>query len=396
MNRKQQMLAVVEGKSTPRIPWVPRLDLWYRANQLAGTLPDRYRRATLLEMLDDLGWGYHGVVPNYQDLRSPDDDVHRGLGIFNLHVMPFRTVFDGIDCHGSRANDRTTVEYHTPVGSLRTVTVYDERMRTAGITISHVERYPFSGPADYAALEYLFRHAHAEPNDAGYLAEAERIGDRGFLVAYVSASASPMHFIQRELMPLETFFFELHDRPDEVRRLTEAIQGYWQETLSVASRCPAEVFLLGANYDSAIQHPRFFAESIQPALAEFAAELHRQGKFLLTHTDGENRGLLGHYVASGFDIADSVCPSPMTRLSIGQVREAFAGRITIMGGIPSVSLVRESMTDLQFERYLDDFFAQIGRGDRLILGVSDTTPPAAEFRRLRAIADRVEAFGPVG
>lgn len=395
MNRKQQMLAVLEGKPTPRIPWVPRLDLWYRANQRAETLPDRYRRATLLEMLDDLGWGYHGVVPNYQDLRSPDDDVHRGLGIFNLHVMPFRTVFDGIDYRVSRAGDRTTVEYHTPVGSLRTVTVYDERMRTAGITISHVERYPFSGPADYAALEYLFRHAHAEPNDTGYQAEAERIGDRGFLVAYVSASASPMHFIQRELMPLETFFFELHDRPDEVRRLAEAIQGYWQETLSVASRCPAEVFLLGANYDSAIQHPRFFAEYIQPALAEFAAELHRQGKFLLTHTDGENRGLLEHYVASGFDIADSVCPSPMTRLSIGQVREAFAGRITIMGGIPSVTLVRESMTDLQFERYLDDFFTQIGRGDRLILGVSDTTPPAAEFRRLRAIADRVEAFGPV-
>jgi hypothetical protein len=123
--------------------------------------------------------------------------------------------------------------------------------------------------------------------------------------------------------------------------------------------------------------------------------LHGQGKYLLTHTDGENQGLLGHYVASEFDIADSVCPSPMTRLSIGQVRAAFAGRITIMGGIPSVALVRDSMTDAQFERYLDAFFAQIGRGDHLILGVSDTTPPAADFRRLRIIADRVEAFGPV-
>ena len=204
-----------------------------------------------------------------------------------------------------------------------------------------------------------------------------------------------MHFIQRDLMPLETFFFELHDRPDEVRGLAEAIGGYWREMLAVAARCPAEVFLLGANYDAAIQHPRFFAEHIQPGLAEFAAGLHAQGKYLLTHTDGENRGLLGHYLASDIDVADSVCPAPMTRLTIAQVREAFAGRITIMGGIPSVSLVKDSMRDAQFEQYLDEFFAQIGRGDHLILGVSDTTPPAADFQRLMAIARRVEAFGPV-
>jgi hypothetical protein len=396
MSRKQQMLAVLQGKPTGRIPWVPRLDLWYRANRQAGTLPDPYRRATLLEMIDDLGWGYHAVIPNYQDLRSPDDDVHRALGIYNLHTMPYRTVFEGVDCRVTWAGDRTTVQYRTPKGTLTTTTVYDDRMRAAGITISHVERYAFSGPGDYAALEYLFRHARVVPNYEGYAAEAERIGDRGFVVAYANAAASPMHFIQRDLMPLETFFFELHDRPGDVRSLAEAIRGYWNKMLSAAARCPAEVFLLGANYDSAIQHPRFFAEHIQPGLAEFTAVLHAQGKYLLTHTDGENQGLLGHYMASNFDIADSICPSPMTRLTIGQIREAFSNRITIMGGIPSVCLVRDSMNDAGFKEYLDDFFAQLGRGDRLILGVSDTTPPAADFGRLRTIAQRVEQFGPVG
>ena len=155
------------------------------------------------------------------------------------------------------------------------------------------------------------------------------------------------------------------------------------------------MLFLGANYDSSIQYPPFFAEHIQPWLAEFAETLHARGKYLLTHTDGENDGLLEHYVASKFDIADSICPKPMTRLSMGQVREVFAGRITIMGGFPSVSLLKESMTDRQFERYMDGFFEQIALGDHLILGVSDTTPPGAEFDRLRQIARRVEAFGPV-
>jgi hypothetical protein len=53
------------------------------------------------------------------------------------------------------------------------------------------------------------------------------------------------------------------------------------------------------------------------------------------------------------------------------------------------------MSDRQFDEYLDEFLRQIGRGERLILGISDTTPPGAEFDRLRKICDRVEAFGPV-
>jgi hypothetical protein len=395
MTHKQQMLAVLEGRAVGRIPWVPRLDLWHRANQRAGTLPRRYADASLMEMVDDLGFGYHAVIPNFKDLRSADDEAHRALGIYNLCCMPVRTVFDGVDWTLTQDGDRQTVEYRTPVGSLTTVTVYDEAMRTGGITITHVARYVFSGPEDYEPLCYLFEHARAEPNYDGYAAFAREIGDRGFATAYLSSAASPMHLIQRELMPMDVFFFELHDRPQQVERLAESIAGYWRQMYTVAAAAPAEVFLLGANYHATIQHPRFFGQHITPWLAEFAAMLHQRGKYLLTHTDGENRGLLEHYLTAGLDIADSVCPSPMTKLTLAETRRGFGGRITIMGGFPSVALVKDAMTDRQFNEYLDDFFEQIGRGDRLILGISDTTPPAADFGRLLRIRDRIEAFGPV-
>jgi hypothetical protein len=66
-----------------------------------------------------------------------------------------------------------------------------------------------------------------------------------------------------------------------------------------------------------------------------------------------------------------------------------------MGGIPSVSLLTSTMSDKAFEEFLDDFFEQIGAGDHLILGVSDTTPPAADFKRLRRIGRRIEEFGAI-
>ena len=106
-------------------------------------------------------------------------------------------------------------------------------------------------------------------------------------------------------------------------------------------------------------------------------------------------GLLEHYLASRIDVADSICPYPMTRLSFESVKDFFQDKISIMGGIPSIALLANSMTDTGFDAYLDEFFGRLGKGDHLILGISDTTPPDAEFDRLKTIAGYVEKFGPV-
>jgi hypothetical protein len=242
MNHKQQMLAVLRGQAVDRIPWAPRLDLWYRARHRAGTLPTKYRNASLVEILDDLDWAHHAVIPDFQSLRGPEDEADRALGIYNLHDMPVHTVFDEVKRHITPRGDRMLVEYLTPAGNLATETLYNESMRAAGITISHVTQYAFRGPEDYPALKHLFRHARVEPNHAGYAAWAEQIGERGFAAAYVNSSASPMHLIQRELMPLDTFFFEMIDRPEEIAELADCIAGYWRRLLGAAVECPAEAF----------------------------------------------------------------------------------------------------------------------------------------------------------
>ena len=68
--------------------------------------------------------------------------------------------------------------------------------------------------------------------------------------------------------------------------------------------------------------------------------------------------------------------------------DVFAGAITIMGGVPSICLLPEVMPNADFEAYLDQFFQEIGSGDRLILGISDTAPPSADFERMLRIGDR--------
>ena len=395
MTHKERMLAVLRGEPTDRIPWAPRLDLWYNANRRAGTLPAKYAHASLVDIVDDLGVGFHAVVPNFKDLRSPEDEVDRALGMHNLKTMPYRTVLEGVQRDACLEGDRTIVKYKTPVGEIETVTLYDEGMRKAGITITHIESHAFKGVDDYAPLCYIFQNARIEEQFDGYAAWAGEIGERGVAVAYMGLAASPAHFIMRDLMPLDKFFFEMHDHSDEFGELIRSVGMYYEQLLDIARDCPAEVVFAGANYDASVTYPPFFEQYIQPWLRRFADVLHPVGKFLLTHTDGENDGLLEHYVASGIDIADSVCPKPMTKLTLGDAREVFAGRVTIMGGLPSVALLGFVMSDAEFDKFLDGFFEEIGRGDRLIFGVSDTTPPQADFQRLVKVGKRVDAFGAV-
>ncbi len=395
MTHKERMFAAVGGRPTDRIPWAPRLDLWYNARKRAGTLPPEYAGASLREITDDLDIGFHAVVPHFKDLRGPEDELHRALGIYNLWFMPYRTVLEGVECKQHSTGNETTVEYSTPAGDLRTRTVYDENMRRAGITITHICEHAVKSHRDYEALSYIFDNARVIPGYDGYARFADRVGDRGFAVAFTSLAGSPVHLLQRELMPMELFFYELHDHPEELMRCAASIGRYFEKMLAVSARSPAEVILFGANYDATVTYPPFFREHITPWLKRAASILHGEGKFLLTHTDGENSGLLDHYLESDIDIADSVCPSPMTRLTFRQVREHFAGRVTIMGGIPSVCLLKSSMSDHDFDAYIDTFFTDIGPGDHLVLGISDTTPPAAELDRIKKIGKRVEAFGPV-
>jgi hypothetical protein len=395
MTQRERMLATLREESTDSIPWAPRLDLWYDANRRAGTLPPPYQQASLEEITDDLGFGYHAVIPRFKDLHNPLDEAHRALGIYNLWTMPYATRLENVDVAMKAEGDLTHVAYRTPYGDITTTVVYDENMRRSGISITHIAEYAVKSTKDFAAVRYIFDHASVESNEEGYREFAGRLGSRGVACGFLSLAASPMHLLQRELMPMEQFFYALYDHPQELAECAESIGGYWEKMFNVASLSSADLFLLGANYDRGVTPPPFFRKHILPWLSRFAGILHAKNKFLLTHTDGENTGLLDCYLDSRIDVADSICPAPMTKMTFQEVRDRFAGHITIMGGIPSICLMRDCMSDYAFEAYLDDFFSHLDSGDHLILGISDTTPPAAEFERLKIIAKRVRAFGPV-
>ena len=202
-----------------------------------------------------------------------------------------------------------------------------------------------------------------------------------------------MHHIMKDFLDASTFYYELYDHPREMAELCEDLVAYYERIFEVLANSPAEVIFWGGNYDEMITYPPFFREHIMPCLQKFSDMLHLNGKLLLSHCDGENKSLLDLIVESGLDIAEAICPHPMTKVTISEVKRAFKGKVTIMGGIPSIALLEECMSDEDFEAFMRDLFQQIAPGDRFILGVSDTTPPDAKFERLLSITEMVQEWG---
>jgi hypothetical protein len=261
---RERMLATLQGRPTDCIPFVPRPDLWYSANRYQGTLPDRYKKASLIEIVDDLDVGNHTV-----------------------------------------SADRS---------------LYDDTLDIVDRALEHA----IKSAADYETVAYIFEHAEVHPHYEGIARLKEEVGERALIVGTALRREAHHPFSGRDRRSL-------------------------------------------------------------PRCREVPIDPHRRRK----------QGLLPCFVAGGVDIADAVCPAPMTSLTLKAIREAFAGSITIWGGIPSISVLENSMSDYEFDAYLDDLFVQIGKGDHLILSIADTAPPGMKFSRLERIARLAREFGSV-
>ena len=394
MTPKERMLRAVRGEWADRLPWAPRIDLWYNANSYRGTLPAKYRPGvTLDEIADDIGGAYHKVVGDYLHVRSPEDHVDRAIGVHHRFGLPYRKELLGVEREVKREGDTTEVIYHTPHGSVSSKSKYTEDMRRAGISIAWKAERVIKKPADYKAVGYIFRNIKIHPDYENYLDFKKRVGEKGLAVASANDSAGPMHHIMRNFLGETEFYFEMHDHPREMKQLCEDMEPFFDQLIRVVADAPAEAVLFGSNYDEMITYPPFFKQYIMPYLQKMADRLHSRGKFLVCHCDGENQGLLDLLAHSGMDVAEAICPRPMTKLAITDVKKAFHGKVTIFGGVPSVALLENSMSDEEFERFMKGLFQEIAPGDRFILGVSDTTPPDAKFERLLRITEMVKEWG---
>lgn len=402
MTHKERMLMAVRGEMPDVLPYAPRFDLWYNANSYTDTLPPRHRGRTADEIARAEGWALQKVIPQLLKVRDPEDIIYRGIGLYSLRECGYRIRLSPdvqVQIHSShnrgddKSDDVTCVEYHTHLGKISVTEVVTEEMRKAGASITWIKERAIKRVEDYAVLASIFQNIEVIPDYDRYAKWQAEIGGDGIASMMGTLAASPMQHIQRDFLEATDFFIEYEDHQKEMQMLAESVGHVCDQILRTVVKSTAEVVLWGANYDDMITYPPYFEKEITPWLRKASAALAASGKALISHCDGENHGLLQLIRDSGINIAEAVCPAPMTKVSIDEYYKAWGDKLTIFGGIPQSLLLEETASEQDFNDYLDHFFKAIAPGTRIIVGIADTTPPNAVFDRLVRLGERIEKEG---
>jgi hypothetical protein len=389
MNFKEKFLSIIKGYIPESPLFIPRLDIWYNHNVNHDSLPEKYKGLTLSGLTETLGVGFHSVIPDFIRSAKEEDIVHRGLGLYNNPDFPYYADFSKVDFTVQKSESGLEVTYFSKKGKITTSFAYSDELFKSGISIPEITEHALKSINDYPILGDIISNVKITPKPEQYESYSKRIGEKGVSVAFLSLACGPYQHIMRDLRKYEEFCLDLYDDPVQMENLVHPLTNIYNEILNSINNTSAEVAIFGANYDDTITYPPFFEKYILPWLNKSGDILHSTGKYLLTHTDGENKGLMELFKRCNFDIADSICPEPMTKVSFSHYRDLFGKKVTIWGGIPSIIMLSTFPFD-DFKIFIKKIFESSKPYNNIVFSIADTLPPNADFGRVEYIRDMCE------
>jgi hypothetical protein len=367
MTNRERLLAIMDGKSPDRIPWIPRMLLWWLYHRNHGTLPKEYAGWRLRDIERDMGMG----------TAARDGEV-------------YSTAFTNVEVAVRREGLDTVTEYITPVGSVSSRMRRTARLDKAGIQPLEVEKL-IKQPADYDVVMYIVENTHYFPTYDEYLLYEKDIGDDGYPM--VRAGDCPFHYFLGDLTGYEKGYYDLADYPEKVEALLELITDVERERLwPILADAPARFYLHGLHFDSQLTPPKMFERYITPYYHEFTDLMHRHGKVIAMHADNDSRRILEPLRDAGYDMVECFTTAPMVNCTLEEARETWGTDVIIWGGVPSV-ILEETYPDEQFEQYMANLFKTVAPGDAFILGVADNVTGTARLDRVLRISEMVEEHG---
>lgn len=368
MSTRERLEKILQGERPDRIPWIPRMKIWYQYHRFHNSLPLEYRECTLLELERELGL---------------DHPARAG--------KIFKEVYHNVEIEEEMQGRSLIRHYSTPVGEVRELFTIDEKAKSEGLPGEVRIEHLIKDVEDYKVMEYILENREYIPLYEEFREYDKGVGDRG--LPMVKCGYDPMFTILNTFIGYNRAYYELVDHKDLVLRLYGTLYEKQRELMEIMAHSPARVLLHGSHYDSQMTPPPIFSEFIKPYLKECSTLLHKEDKLLAVHADADSIYLLDLFLESGIDLADCLCTAPMVKCTIEDAIEAWGEDIIIYGGVPSVILCPISYSFEDFREYMKALFKSIRKHKpRFILGVSDNVMPQASLDRVKYITDMVESY----
>ncbi len=288
-----------------------------------------------------------------------------GVCIINKSSV-WRRRLDGVtmDHQYSDAADGSTIRrttYRTSGGDLHCT----ERLLPYTVWI---EKYPFSGPEDYDALEAFIASRTYEPDFERFIADDRSAGEQS--IARPMTIHSPMHELIYEFMGIEKFSLEWAENRERLLRLCDVLKEDWRKRVELTVSSPARYAVIEGNTEIEVVGPERFMQFYFPHIEEACGILHRKGKFSGAHLDGKNKRLAPLIAKTSLDFIESFTPPPECDLTVAEARQVWPGKALLLHFPSSLHLF--GMATMR--SHVLEILKQAAPGDRFAIGVSEDVP----------------------
>lgn len=385
-----RVTAVLRGEKPDRIPFIDRMELWYKAHVRAGTMPPEFGGMALTDIHRAIGFGQQRNMFIHRTRLCGVEVISRFEGEVIFHETdPLLEDFPRL--YRIVPPDRpgiTVTDFITPRGTL---TIRHELLpdMIASGTVAYKSEHFLKDASDYPALEYLLERAEYVPLYERLQDEQAQIGPAGFVVPLVQRI--PFQQILIDYIGEMKLFYWLYDEPQLIHKLMALLDERCVALLESLRDLPCPYVEFVDNLEGGMTNPRLFREYCLPYYQRYAEILHRQGKKVGSHTDGNLKLLLGLLAESGLDVCESFSPAPLTPCTFEEAWRAWRGGPVIWGGIPS-PILQADTPEAEFQAYVHRVLDLVD-DQPIILGVGDMVMGNSLIERVRYIAQAVEARG---
>jgi hypothetical protein len=282
---------------------------------------------------------------------------------------------------GGRRLARRTIR--TPVGEVWQTLEPDAAYGTSNwITEHFIKR-----PEDYRVMEFTYRDMVFRDNLEALREARRRLGSDGLVM--VRIAKSPLQEMLYQMMGLERFAVDYHERRDLFDSLHQTMAARQGELYDLAADAPVEILQLGDNVSSTVVGRERYRRYLMPEYGKVSSRIAGSGKLLAVHMDGLVASLKEDIAESRLDIVEALTPPPMGDLSIREARASWPGKPLWINFTSSLHIASDDAIAAHTRELLD----QAGTARGFAIGVTEDAPVAALERSLGVIAGVIRGAG---
>jgi hypothetical protein len=355
---------VVFGQAGGRIIWQPRIGAWLQDKLFAGEpLPAPYTGMNIYEIYRSLGCS----------ARLYDD--------YNRCIV--RVEHPSVTTSVRPLNETDEeVTIHTPIGNQ--VAVY---RRTPNSWYHLTLKWEVETEDELRVAAWREENTTWAWDGALYERLLHEIGDLGAPTIYMPRMNVQSLYIEK--MGVGNGIYAIYDWTDTTEAYFRALEEGHDRLIDVINACPIEIINFGENVHSGTLSPKLFLKYHLPACQRRCEKLHRAGKFVHAHWDGDTRPLLKYARETGLDGIEAITPQPQGDVTLEEVKAGLGEEMFLLDGIPAVYF--DSTFSVQVledcARRVIELFAP-----RLVLGISDEISSHGDLDRIRGVGKIVDEY----